>query len=1251
MFRNPRRTLSRTQTSTDSDSRFTEATEVDSAESSRASRTAVECALCHVEVVPHHFRAHIQREHKHFSSEFLNKVQFEQPGFSGNWHDCVGCKKVYKSLVQHQCGSSSTAGLQTWEQANGPIILDGSKCPFCKQCAGNQFSSKRVLIDHIYEYHGVLNADCLNHLWPNEWEECRHCGHTIHTDRREIHRGLCTGIASNAGFIPPSGDNLEVLSPAVAEFANVDADEAAPDLGNIAIDMTPEVAVELCAWYHYDFNSIFHKWKDGICTIAHGLLKGIADESTPSHINDRCLVAFYVLPGLLEFVRRNSRRGNVQTILDECRADPDPASWIIRKAQTLRTLFPHQDGTQADPQVAAPQDVELRRATQRRDLQASFNKAFKNGRLKQAKNNLMAMRDLQMGVPPPERLTAENELRNIRELFPPRNADDDFPESDVSADGSPLPAALQITANHVRDIIPQLDSDTSAGVSGFTMVYYKLLFGGRALQADGAVSPPTEAQTILTGIYNKVLRNEGTPLLRMVFTWSRVLVIPKKGDSGPHQRGRPLGIGEVLYRVLGKIVSGIMGKKLAPLLAPLQNGIGVKDACPMIARMLQELFDAGYALIGLDVENAFNSLRRRHIYDAVRRMAPELIPILRFSYASQTDLRNSHGEHVHFCGTGVTQGDPLSLLFFCLGFQALLIAINAVLQRVINNRAAELTSMQFPCKGLLLGFVDDIPVAVPPLVAGEFLEEVAPLFEEAGLKLKPSKCQAAALNLGQVETPPGFERMRVSSDGLIALGVPVGTPEYVRRELSSTLDARMVEPRDLLLDQPAAMFRIISTCINPSVVYFRRAIDFTVVQNLFKEWDEGIEKLVHAIFQVTPQTTDFDGTGLQEEAIRLDPTLLHNRVSLLLRAPRKLGGLGVAAHYGMEAERGELIIRMRLFEYLRSHQSLSIIRYPDPNTQNDIRIGKLEDRDVSWTEHHYTAMQLSTLIPESRALITETHKTVLRDLLVRLTSSPHCRFYCAWLRSILEDAGSGPLAWMRAPYDHEMPEFLPVMQLYFGIPSIPDRIPRGRDGYRCECQLRRPDCATDDDPCTPAGFGHPLRCPLFGGRMSKRHTLVKHALYSLLRNLFPTFTIAQEVVVGTNPSTGSDVVADIVVRDERGNDVHVIDVAVVTPAAHEYTDPPYRSDLHKDAAAVRMEIRKRQTYAAHVPAPKIVPFIVEATGRLGPTAKEFLQRVCNNNTFRRSQFITQCSWLVAVGAGQISDMARRKIRPYDGPPR
>ena len=94
---------------------------------------------------------------------------------------------------------------------------------------------------------------------------------------------------------------------------------------------------------------------------------------------------------------------------------------------------------------------------------------------------------------------------------------------------------------------------------------------------------------------------------------------------------------------------------------------------------------------------------------------------------------------------------------------------------------------------------------------------------------------------------------------------------------------------------------------------------------------------------------------------------------------------------------------------------------------------------------------------------------------------------------------------------------------------------------------------------------------------------------------------------------------------------------------------PTSSHIHRDGAASKYEREKRQHYSrVSVPSPlpprSVIPFVLEATGRLGPSALLFLHTLCGTQTFLRSRFLSDINLICARTAGRMLKITRDRFR-------
>ena len=105
-----------------------------------------------------------------------------------------------------------------------------------------------------------------------------------------------------------------------------------------------------------------------------------------------------------------------------------------------------------------------------------------------------------------------------------------------------------------------------------------------------------------------------------------------------------------------------------------------------------------------------------------------------------------------------------------------------------------------------------------------------------------------------------------------------------------------------------------------------------------------------------------------------------------------------------------------------------------------------------------------------------------------------------------------------------------------------------------------------------------------------------------------------------------------------------IDVLVVDPGCHHYIEQ-YRSNEVPDAAAKAMETTKRNHYSAvkdplPFPTASIIPFVLETSERLGPSALGLIQWISGAHTYLRSEFFKEINFICAIYSGRVLEETR-----------
>ena len=246
---------------------------------------------------------------------------------------------------------------------------------------------------------------------------------------------------------------------------------------------------------------------------------------------------------------------------------------------------------------------------------------------------------------------------------------------------------------------------------------------------------------------------------------------------------RPIAAGETLRRLVGKVLMRHhdVRKKLQTL-QPVQCGVGVPNACALVAMALQQwvagLHAAGnteWGVLQIDFRNAFNTVSRAQVLQAVRTQCPEAVAWMETCYSNPSAIYCGH--HILRSEPGVQQGDPCGPAAFAWAVQDLAEDLGAFV-------------------GWQAWYLDDAHVVGSPMQLHQAIQFVKDRAAAIGLELNLAKCQVwgpafPSDHNGHGHVPPGTPAdsllRHVSvvpfrlDTGLKALGLPVCHPSTVSR--------------------------------------------------------------------------------------------------------------------------------------------------------------------------------------------------------------------------------------------------------------------------------------------------------------------------------------------------------------------------------------------------------------------------------------------------------------------------------------
>ena len=342
-------------------------------------------------------------------------------------------------------------------------------------------------------------------------------------------------------------------------------------------------------------------------------------------------------------------------------------------------------------------------------------------------------------------------------------------------------------------------------------------------------------------------------------------------------------MGSVFRRIAAKVATANVSARIGAELRPVQLGVGTRNGCEAAVHAVRayvadaaELED-GPVIIKLDVANAFNSVRRDDMLDAVRARTPNIYPLTWQAYNSATPL--FIGGKKIWSRTGIQQGDPLSSLLFSLTVDGAALASDTDLN---------------------VWFLDDGTIGGP-------LERVIPNIcrikdglDKLDLQVNSSKCEACLLGVSAPSRRaevmdqlrallPDIREVEVSA--LQLLGAPICDPQLRDQLLSGQHTVEKIVRRLQQLDEKHQAFFLLKNYASaPRLLYLLRSSPAHDHPALLARIDETVRRGVVAVTNV-----DLHGTSWRQATLPVSMGGLGIRMTADLALPAHLASVKSSA--------------------------------------------------------------------------------------------------------------------------------------------------------------------------------------------------------------------------------------------------------------------------------------------------------------------------------------------------------------------
>lgn len=164
----------------------------------------------------------------------------------------------------------------------------------------------------------------------------------------------------------------------------------------------------------------------------------------------------------------------------------------------------------------------------------------------------------------------------------------------------------------------------------------------------------------------------------------RLVPLDKGCDTAGNIGVRPVGIGEVLRRIIGKLIVNAIKSDIQTAVGPLQTCAGLKSGLEGSIHAVREIWDdaSTEAVLLVDADNAFNRLNRDLALHDIRQICPSFHKYLYNTYQKAATLVVSDSEKTEYLISDerCTQGDVASMAFYALGIPPLTMQLSKVIE-------------------------------------------------------------------------------------------------------------------------------------------------------------------------------------------------------------------------------------------------------------------------------------------------------------------------------------------------------------------------------------------------------------------------------------------------------------------------------------------------------------------------------------------------------------------------------------------
>ena len=264
------------------------------------------------------------------------------------------------------------------------------------------------------------------------------------------------------------------------------------------------------------------------------------------------------------------------------------------------------------------------------------------------------------------------------------------------------------------------------------------------------------------------------PITLESYVASRLIPL-NKTPGEPDPSVRPIGVGEVMRRIVGKTISWALSDDIQEAGGSLQVSTGLKGGAEAAIHAMKNIFELENTdgVILVDAENAFNKLNRQVALHNMQYICPSFATVLINTYRIPARLFIAGGGEI-MSAEGTTQGDTLAMQFYGLSTNPLIQTLNYSITNVFQ-----------------VWLADDATGAGQFHDLKEWWDKVSVEGRRYGYHVKPSKSWLIIKDesrLEEVETIFRNTTIQITTSGKRHLGAALGTEEFKTEYMSDKVD-------------------------------------------------------------------------------------------------------------------------------------------------------------------------------------------------------------------------------------------------------------------------------------------------------------------------------------------------------------------------------------------------------------------------------------------------------------------------------